>query len=317
MASTSEPRPGGREERLQAGDGQALALRVWDRAEPRGAVQIVHGLAEHCGRYARLAQALNGAGWAAIAHDVRGHGATAAAGGEPGHMCDADGWDGLVADVAGVRARAIALWPGRPLVLLGHSMGSVLALSALQREAGGYAAAILSGPPGLPPPVARLGLLVARAERLRLGQRGRSAILHALSFGAYARAVPDARTPYDWLSRDPAEVDAYIADPLCGFAASVGSWTALVRGLIAATRPQALAALPRGLPLLVVAGGEDPVGGRGKSVRALVESLQAAGRAEVTFRLYPGARHELLNESNRAEVTADLLAWLAGRNGAG
>lgn len=314
MASTSDPAAGGRLQRLPAGDGQTLGLRLWDIPAPCGAVQVVHGLAEHSGRYARLAAALNAAGWAVIAQDVRGHGTTAAAGGEPGHMGGPDAWPRLVADLAAVRAHAATTWPGLPLVLFGHSMGSVLALSALQRPDAGWAAAVLSGPPGMPPPVARLGLALGRLELLRLGARGRSPLLQALSFGAYARAVPDARTPFDWLSRDPAEVDAYIADPWCGFAASTGSWIALVRGLLAATRRPALAALPRGLPLLIVAGTADPVGQGGRAVQALAESLRRGGAVDPVLDLVPGGRHELLNDICRDAVTAGLLSWLSAQN---
>lgn len=315
-ASTSEPVPAGRQDRLRRAGQPDLGLRIWDCADPKAVVQIVHGLSEHSARYDALARALNGAGLAAIAHDVRGHGLTAAQGGEPGHMSTADGWPLLVSDLAAVRAEAGHRWPGRTIVLFGHSMGSVLALAALEGAGNGpgWAAAIFSGPPGVPPPIARLGVLLARLEGWRLGQRGRSALLQSLSFGAYARAVPDAATPFDWLSRDPQAVAAYIADPWCGLPASVGSWTALVRGLAAASREAALKALPPDLPLLVLAGGEDPVGDRGRAVTALVERMRAAGLRQVTLKLYPGARHELLNDLERATVLADLLAWLAAQD---
>lgn len=315
--STSEPRPGpaaGSEEGLHLPDGSDLGLRIWPHADPVAVVQVVHGLAEHSARYAPLAAALNAAGHAVIAHDVRGHGLTAAASGSFGHMADADGWQGLVADIAAVRDVAQRRWPDRRIVLFGHSMGSVLALSALQAAPDAYAAAILSGPPGLPPPVARMGLFLAWLEGLRLGQRGRSVLLHGLSFGAYARAVPGAATRFDWLSRDPQVVAAYLADPWCGARVSVGSWTALVRGLVAATAVPAIDGLAKGrsgdLPLLILAGDADPVGNRGRAVQALAARLAAAGLRQVDLRLYPEARHEVLNEVNREEVLADLLAWL-------
>jgi len=322
--STSEGRTAasrGREDWLQCPGGPELGLRVWDQAPDRpsqaAVVQVVHGLSEHSARYAGLAAALNAAGHPVIAHDVRGHGLTATRGGEPGHMAAADGWPDLVGDVEAVRREAAARWPGRPIVLFGHSMGSVLALSALEaggRSGKGHAAAILSGPPGLPPPIARLGLFLARLEAIRLGQRGRSRLLQSLSFGAYARAVRDAATPFDWLSRDWQAVAAYMSDPWCGVPASVGSWTALVRGLAAATSTDALARLPPDLPLLILAGGEDPVGDRGRAVAGLADRLRAAGQGKLVLKLYPGARHELLNEVNRAEVQADLLDWLAAQN---
>ncbi len=319
--STSEPgdepaaAPAAGVEALHPGaGGTELGLRLWPHPDPIAIVQVVHGLAEHCGRYAPLAAALNAAGYAVLAHDVRGHGLTASANGGFGHMADGDGWPLLVADVAAVRAAGAARWPGRPTILFGHSMGSVLALSALEAAPDAYAAAIFSGPPGLPPPAARAGLVLARLEALRLGQRGRSVLLHGLSFGAYARAVPGAATPFDWLSRDPQAVAAYLDDPWCGARVSVGSWTALVRGLVAATAVPAVAGLAEArtgpLPLLIVAGAEDPVGARGKAVQALAARLGAAGMRQVELRLYPGARHELLNEVNRSEVLSDLLAWL-------
>ncbi|MFC3231536.1 alpha/beta fold hydrolase [Marinibaculum pumilum] len=324
--STSEPPlappagGAGREEWLRRSDGPDLGLRLWAVDAPKAVVQIVHGLAEHCVRYAPLAADLNCAGYAAIAHDIRGHGLSAGTAGPLGHMADGPGdWPALVADLAAVAAAAQARWPGRPLLLFGHSMGSVLSLAALEAweppTAAPWAAAILSGPPGLPPPIAPLGLAIARLEALRLGRRGVSPLLHALTFGGYAKAVDrgpaDRGTAFDWLSRDPDQVAAYIADPWCGFRASIGSWMALVSGLSQATAVRSLQRLPQDLPLLVIAGAEDPVGGKGKAVRALAARMRRTGRLQPDLRLRPGARHEVLNETDAAAVRAETLDWLA------
>lgn len=280
---------------------------------PRGVVQIAHGLAEHAGRYARLAEALTGAGYAVYANDHRGHGRTARSQEGLGFFAQRNGWARCVADLRRITERIADEYPSLPVVLLGHSMGALLAQDYIAEHGAALAGVVLSGSRGRPPAMAAMALLAARLERLRLGRRGRSALLGRLGFGSFNRAFEPARTHFDWLSRDPAEVDRYIADPLCGFAATTQLWIDLLQGIGRIARAGRLARIPKGLPILLIAGTRDPVIGDVKAIERLIAAFRAAGLTHISHRLYAGARHEVFNETNRSEVTADVIGWLAER----
>ena len=293
-----------------AGGAQLFVYRWLPEGAPKAVVQIAHGLAEHAGRYARLAEGLTGAGYAVYADDHRGHGRTAPTPGDLGFFAERGGWQSCVDDLWLLNRRIAADHPGLKIVLLGHSMGSFLVQQFISEHGDALAGAVLSGSGGKPSPLAAAGRLVARIERLRLGARGKSALIHALSFAAFNKPFEPARTPFDWLSRDPAEVDKYAADPLCGFRASVQLWIDLLDALADIARPERQARIPKRLPIYVIAGSRDPVGENTKSLEQLLAAYRAAGLERVTHRFYDGARHEILNETNRDEVTRDLVAWL-------
>ena len=296
---------------LRAADGVEIFVRRWaPGAAPKAAVQIGHGLAEHGGRYARLADALTGAGYVVYANDHRGHGRTAARADNLGFFSTRDGWATVLGDLWQVTRRIAGDDPDRPIVLIGHSMGSFMAQQLMSEHGDAFAGIVLSGTGGRPSALAAAGRLIARVERWRLGARGRSQLLQAFSFGAFNKQFAPARTPFDWLSRDPAEVDKYIADPLCGFAASVQLWIDLLDSLGDVTSPARQARIPKRLPIYVISGSNDPVGGNCKSVRQLLDAYREAGLDRVTPHFYDGARHELFNETNRDEVTRDLIQWL-------
>jgi alpha-beta hydrolase superfamily lysophospholipase len=200
---------------------------------------------------------------------------------------------------------------GKPLVLFGHSMGSYMVQELLFEISDTLAAAILSGSNGKPTALAAAGRLVARLERLRVGARGTSRLLTRLSFDAFNAAFAPNRTPSDWLSRDQAEVDRYVADPLCGFDCTTSTWVELLDALGRIADPRRQATIRKDLPLYVMTGSDDPTNDRGAGQRRLLEAYRRAGLTEVTSRFYEGARHELLNEENRDEVTRQLLGWLA------
>ena len=292
---------------FQAEDGANLLGRRWlPEGRPRAAVQIAHGLAEHSARYARLAAALNAAGYAAYAFDLRGHGPNCAPI-DLGHFADDDGWAKCVRDLWTFNRLIAAEQPTAPIVLLGHSMGSLLGRQFVAEHFGALAGAAFSGSSGKPPPIAMLGRLIARIERLRLGKRGKSALLNQMMFGDFNKPFRPARTAFDWLSRDPAEVDKYVADPLCGFPFTTQLAIDLLDALPYLTSPASLARIRKDLPIYVFSGECDPVGA---NIQSFIADLKAAGFTKVTTRIYPGARHETLNETNRAEVTGDLIAWL-------
>ncbi len=294
-----------------AADAAAIHVHGWtpDEGVPlRGVVHVAHGMAEHAGRYARLAESLTANGFVVYAHDHRGHGRTAPAG-ELGHF-GPGGWAALVADLKALVLREAAAHPGLPFVLMGHSMGSFAVQDLIADISDRLAAVVLSGSNGKPPPIASAGRLIARAERLRAGPRGTSAILDGLSTDAFNKQFAPNRTAFDWLSRDEAEVDAYARDPLCGFSSTTDTWVELLDALPRFSSPLRQARIRPDLPMYLFAGSEDPVSEKTKGLRQLLGAYERAGLKDVTHHFYEGARHETLNETNRDEVVRDLLAWL-------
>ncbi|MBE2249619.1 MAG: alpha/beta hydrolase [Myxococcus sp.] len=295
-----------------AKDGKRLFFRRFlPAAAPTAVVHVAHGLAEHSARYQRVAEVLTGAGYAVYADDHRGHGQTGLASNELGFVDG--GLARVLEDFRELLAFECAEHPGLPVVFFGHSMGSMLAQAMMQSDGASFAAVVLSASNGKPPPIARVGQLLARLERWRSGPRGTSALLKKLSFDAFNKPFEPGPTAFEWLSRDRAEVDKYVADPLCGFAASNALWVDLLDLLADLARPEAQARIPHALPVFVISGSEDMANERTKGLLQLLGALKAAGLTDVTHRFYPGARHELLNETNRDEVHQDLLAWLAPR----
>lgn len=295
---------------LRRDDGVGLYVHRFEPDAPaRAVVQLVHGMGEHGARYARLARALAEDGIALFAADQRGHGRSAPSAAELGHFADRGGWEKVVGDQRALGARIGELHAGLPRALVGHSMGSFIALECLTRFGDAYRAAVLSGSSGSAGPRAWLFRGLASLERLRLGARGHSALLQKSVFGQFNAPFEPAATPFDWLSRDPSEVAAYVADPLCGFVLSAGSLADLAAALQGLYRREHLARIPHALPLYAIAGERDPVGGRA-GVDRLCAELRAAGLTRVDERIYPGARHELLNEIHRDEVTGELRSWL-------
>ncbi|HQR80313.1 MAG TPA: alpha/beta hydrolase [Actinomycetota bacterium] len=276
-----------------AADGTTVVTYAWTGVDsPVGVVQIAHGLAEHAGRYDRLAQALNAAGFVAYATDHRGHGRT---GQDALGDFGAAGFDGLIADVAQYGALLTGDHPGLPLFLIGHSMGSFAAQSVILDHSDQYAGVVLSGSTTLDVLAANL----AQAE----GPVG----LEAFNDGF------EPRTGFEWLSRDEAEVDKYVADPWCGFETPPETMPMLFAGAARLADPQALAGIRKDLPLLIASGSDDPLAGGGQLVELLAQRYRDAGLADVTLKVYDEARHEIFNETNRDEVTADVVGWLQAR----
>jgi alpha-beta hydrolase superfamily lysophospholipase len=296
--------------KLNARDGVALFIYRWlPEQAPKAIVQIAHGWAEHAARYARVAEALCREGYAVYADDHRGHGRTAIMPADLGFFAESDGWNKCVDDLWQLSQRIRADHPQTPVVIFGHSLGSFMVQQFICDHGDAVVAAVLSGSNGKPPATAPLGLLVARLERLRVGAHGKSPPLQRLFFGAFNKPFSPARTSFDWLSRDPAEVDKYIADPLCGFDSHVQLFIDILRALPALSRSSRQACIPKSLPIYIFRGSADPVGA---NIDQLLAAYRAAGLRNVTYRLYPDGRHEMLNEVNRDEVTRDLIVWLDG-----
>ncbi len=281
-----------REFRFSGRDGAEVAGYRWEpEGPPRGVVQLTHGVGEHLRRYDHLAGTLTAAGFLVQGHDSRGHGASIVAGTGPG-VIGADGWRQTVADIDVLVTRGRDEFGDLPLVLLGHSMGSFATQQYLLDRSDRVDAVVLSGTAALD--------LIEPAMDLDAG----------LDLSGFNTPFEPGRTGYEWLSRDEAQVDAYVADPLCGFGYDVEGLKAVFAGARAAADPQRLAAIRPDLPVYVVVGDADPVNGQLALVHALVERYRAAGLTDVELRAYPGARHEVFNETNRDEVESDLLRWL-------
>ena len=271
-------------------DGTKIVAYRWDPpGEPRAAVQVTHGMGEHARRYEHVALALNDAGFVVYAQDHRGHGASAA--GALGDLGQGS-WAGLVDDIGLLSARVRAEHPGLPLILLGHSMGSFAAQQYLLDHSAGVDGVVLTG-------TAAIDLLEGALD-----------LDQPMDLTAFNAPFQPARTDYDWLSRDEAVVDAYVADPACGFGIDTGSARAMFAGARRAADPAQVAAIRPGLPVYIAVGEADPVNGGLALLTPLTERYEAAGLTDVTTRVYPQARHEILNETNKDEVIADLAGWL-------
>ncbi|MGE0790767.1 MAG: alpha/beta fold hydrolase [Sandaracinaceae bacterium] len=298
---------------LTADDGHVIRGTFWPSAGERGLVQIAHGMAEHHARYRTLAEELAAAGWAVVAHDHRGHGESVGPGEELGHFADHDGWRRVLDDLRQVRAEGRRRARAGVFALLGHSMGSFIALSDVIDAPRSVDLLVLSGSNVGGGPLVEAGKTAAKVERLRQGARGKSALLSFLSFGSFNKGFAPTRTEFDWLSRDPDQVDAYVADPRCGFRCTNQLWIDLLGALGDLGKDARLARLRPELPVLLIAGARDPVSDGGKGVRALATKLRNVGLADVTTRIYEDARHEVFNETNRAEVVEDVLRFLETR----
>lgn len=312
---------------VNAADGVPVATYTWlpDGGRPRAFVQIAHGAGEHALRYDRFARHLTAHGYGVIASDHRGHGATAQATGgygvtgsssdagaseagasEPGAF---DSWRAMVDDLKAIGDQVRTLHPGTPLFLLGHSMGSHLARDYAQEYPDGLAGLILSGTFRSLPGVG-VDESIARLER-EIAEHGRESLSSYLPelFAAFNDPYPH-RTGFEWLSRDEAEVDVYVADERCGFPFSAGLCLDWVRAVRKMNDPRNLARVPADLPVHIAVGTEDPCNQGMTLVHELVEDYRYVGLDDLTWRGYEGARHEILNETNRDEVQEDLRSWL-------
>lgn len=291
------------------GAGKLHVVRWTPEGEIRGVVQIIHGIAEYVLRYEPFAEFLNASGYLVVAEDHMGHGQSVNGDGIRGYFHG--GWFTAAEDSYGLLTRTRAEFPDLPYILFGHSMGSFLARTILCKHPdSGIRAAIICGTGWQPRALLPAGIAVAEGFCRKTGETPPCPALQNLVFGSYNRRVEHPRTEFDWLTRDSAVVDAYCQDPLCGFVASAGLLRDLMKGIRYVEEPENLKTMNRELPVLFIAGGDDPVGSYGKGVRRSAQEFRKAGMKDVSERIYPLARHELLNEINRQEVCKDIRKWL-------
>lgn len=299
---------------LRGLDGKRFACIAWLPSDsPRAILQIAHGMGEHKGRYTDVAEALTSQGYAVYASDHRGHGGTIVDD-KPGAM-GINGWRLTLTDMNYLAEHAMRAHPGVPTALLGHSMGAALSQQYLYLYGQHLSAVVLSGSPGFGSAwQLTLMQLVCRLEALRSGPDMQSTLLQSMLFGNNNKPFEspennEATTGFEWLSKDLLQVEAYINDPLCGFVLSPASLAQMFAGMRQSATPANINAIRKRLPTYVLSGSADPVHNEEAGLNKLVEAYRQTGLA-VDYKLYLDGRHEMLNETNRVEVVAQLLEWL-------
>ena len=291
------------------GAGKIHGCRWTPEGQITAVVQIVHGIAEYVERYDAFAEYLNSQGILVVAEDHMGHGKSIDHGGTKGFFDG--GWSAAVEDSCRLIRNTRNEFPGVPFVLFGHSMGSFMARTILCKHPDmGLAGAVICGTGWMPDAVIGAGKAAAGLICKVIGERTPSDRLQNMIFGGYNKKIEHPRTPSDWLSRDNAVVDAYEADPMCGFTVCCGLLRDMMSGMAYNQKPENLARMKKDLPVLFIAGGEDPVGDYGKSVLQAADKFRECGMQDVTHKIYPLCRHEILNEINRQEVFGDIHGWI-------
>ena len=291
------------------GKGMIHGCRWEPQGKPVAVLQIVHGVAEYAARYDHFATFMASKGFLVVAEDHMGHGGSIGDEGVRGHF--EGGWHKVVADTHRLLTYTRMECPDVPYILLGHSMGSFMVRTLLARYPKcGISAAILSGTGWMHRGIINSGIAAATLIAKRQGPTKPSKLLDGMMFGSYNRRIEHRRTSHDWLTRDNKIVDAYVADPLCGFPMTAGLAKDMLTGLLYIQEPEHLNKMRKDLPVLFIAGADDPVGNYGEGVKQTVQAFTRAGMENVTMRIYPLCRHEVLNELNRNEVYANILDWL-------
>lgn len=292
-----------------AKDGHRIFYRVWRAGSPLATLHLLHGMAEHSLRYDWFARYLNSLSITVYAQDHRGHGLTKEEN-EKGWFAEEDGWMTIARDSWLVDEIIMDENELLPHFLMGHSMGSFLARTVITEHPSSFDGLIIMGSGASKGMAGRIGKLLAERNARRNGSRMPDHQMDKLSFGNYNSRIQSPRTQYDWLSRDPEEVDKYIADPLCGFVCSSRFYADLIEGVEIANDKSRAQRIKKDTPVLVISGDADPVGGYGKGVKKVYKEYVDAGLEDVTLHLVPGGRHELLNETDKKESAAFIGAWL-------
>ena len=286
------------------------AVEWLPEGDPVGVYQIAHGVAEYALRYEPFAECLNAKGFVVAANDHIGHGLSVAEDAAPLYFGEKDGWTHVVDDMFELRKQTGKKYPGIPYILMGHSMGSFLARTYLIRYPGSVTAAVIMGTGQQPGYMVAGGRLAAKLIGKKSGYDKFNETVDGLAFGAYNKPFEPKRTNYDWLSANEENVDKYIADPLCGGGATTGLFLEMLGGIGFIGKPSNLAKMDKNTPVLFISGAMDPVGDLGKGTTKAYESFKKAGVKDVTLKLYPGLRHEILNEKEKDQVYADIWAWV-------
>ncbi len=278
--------------------------------KPRAVIQIVHGIAEYIDRYDDFMSFLAQNGFVAVGNDHLGHGKSISSPAELGFFAENDGWNRVVDDMDGLRNIMHQEYPDLPYIFFGHSMGSFLTRTYIIENPDKYDAAIISGTGQQAKALVLSGYLLASAAVKINGPKGDGKMLNDVAFGTYNKKITCPVTPFDWLSRDPENVKKYMDDPLCGFVAKVSLYRDMMGGIRYISNQKNVDKMNKEPPIYFMSGAEDPVGDYGEGVEKAYKAFCDAGLKDVFMRLYPGGRHEMLNEINRQDVYQDILNWL-------
>lgn len=281
--------------------------------EPRAIVQIIHGIAEYIDRYDEFMSFLADNGIIAVGTDHLGHGKSIESEEQTGFFAYENGWDYAVRDEEVLRLAMHENYPELPIIVFGHSMGSFMARTLLIRYPDAFNAAIISGTGNQSSALVNGGLFMGNLVTGLKGAHHYSKFLNNLAFGSYNKIYENPKTEYDWLSRDEANVQKYIDDPLCGFIPTCSLFRDMMTGVKFITNKKNLTAMNKDMPVYFMSGDMDPVGECGKGVQKAYNNFLEAGMKDVSIKLYPGGRHEMLNEINKDEVYYDILTWLGSK----
>ena len=292
---------------------QIHAIEWIPEGEVRAILQIAHGMVEFIDRYDRYASFMASKGFYVVGNDHLGHGKSVTDESQLGYFAKHDGNFCVLGDMQQLREDTRKKYPGVPYFILGHSMGSFLARQFIEKFGEGLAGAIIMGTAYQQPATLDLAIGLTAVFQQARGGHYRSDTINNMALGSYNAAFEPGRTKNDWLTKDEAIVDAYTANPLNQFVFTVNGYYNLFRGLRYAEREQNINKIPKDLPILVVSGGKDPVGEFGKGPRIVAQTYQKCGIRDVTLKLYPDDRHEILNELDKETVYQDLLQWIEAR----
>ncbi|MBR1852307.1 MAG: lysophospholipase [Lachnospiraceae bacterium] len=283
--------------------------------KPVAILQIIHGMAEYVERYEETAKFFTDRGFVVTGEDHLGHGKSVPEGGTYGYFCKQDPATVVVRDAHRLKKMTQSSYPGVPYFILGHSMGSFILRNYICRYGTGIQGAIIMGT-GMPPAAAISGgKALCVQQKLLHGDKHVSKNLYKMAFAAYNARVPNARSDYDWVSKNEENVNRYIEDPLCGFVFTVNGFQTLFELISRMSDGDNLKKIPKELPLFLMSGNEDPVGEYGDGVKRVFDSLEALGMEHVMLKLYAGDRHEILNEADGEQVCRDINNWIMAKTG--
>ncbi len=282
-----------------------------DRTKVKVVFQIAHGMAEYIERYNGFANYLTENGFAVFANEHIGHGRSVKSDEDLGYFGESGGWDAFVEDARALTEIAKKEFPGVPIIIFGHSMGSFVMREYARRYGSDEAIKgfIFCGTSGKNPG-APAGILMASAIAKIKGSRYRSKLIDSIAFGSYNKKYDSVRTTFDWLTREEDIVDAYIASKYCGFLFTAAGYKDMFTILKTVSGPDWFASLNKDKPVLIISGAEDPVGSYGKGIQQVYDDIKSAGVKDASMKLYENCRHEILNELNREDIYKDIINWV-------
>lgn len=297
---------------FQTSDDHQLTLYRWDCSAPKAVMLIVHGMSEHAARYDRFASFMVKQGVQVVSCDLRGHGKTAGSLESIGFFAPENGWSRVVKDVSEL-AQSVQMEFSVPLFMFGHSMGSFISRTVLQEYPNSADFYVFSSTAGHPGFLGIIGKPIAQLSAFLGGKRRPNKFLSGMTFDPFSKRFKPTRTMRDWISRDEAQVDAYVNDPWCMQPFTSQFFVDLATGVLGINSKQHFSKVPKDKGIYLFAGDMDPVGDFGKGPRTVAENYRNAGVQDVTLKIYPGGRHEMLNEINYQEVYQDIIDWVLPR----